>query len=734
MSDRSDADAPELDLKQILAQLLARKWLIISLSLLGAVIGLAIAVMPANEYTSRSVVQIERRSDGISLPAELIGELLTGAKGGGTNSNFATEIHVIKSRIILEPAAQELGLLTRVSPKTLPLWGDFIVRSGLADRIPPLGRYIPPAYSRGGESLSVARFDLTRARDDLVVEVTAAGEGAFTLSVAGETYAGALNAPITLGDIGTIVIDEMDAAEGRVFYITRLPTRFVVGQLSRGLDVRERSTTGIIDFAFTGQDRDAVVPILNTIVETYQAANLQRRSAEIDQSIVFISDQLRVLRQDLVDAQRALVEFRNENGVGELSVGTQDLLSHIVELETNIERLDFEIEEVLKRVTPNHPDYQRLASERGRVNERLIAAKRDLETVPEAEQNLALLTRELERARSLELQLTERVEQLRILKASAVGNVRVLEPAEMATLSGPDRLTPVLLGIFAGFGLASLWIFAVNYLRTGIEDGRDIEALGLPLFATISDVPPKDLATGKDAPPLAVTNATHPSVEAFRALRTGLQFSLSSAGHNVVLITSSAPSEGKSFVSQNLAVVLASAGRKVLLIDADMRRGKLRRAFGLSGKSLGLSELLASPTDAGTAIHATAIDGLDVIPTGKRPPNPAELLDKQIFKDLIEWAKSEYDYVVIDAPPVLAVSDPLIIANVGVVTLIVVKHTKTTASEITATLRAIDVAGFKASGAILNGYDQRRSKYGSYGYKYGYYYGGYSYNYKDGEK
>lgn len=721
----TDIEAPELDLKQLFAQLLARKWLLLIAGLFGGLVGLAMAIIPPNQYTTRAVVQIERRNDGMSLPEELIGTLLNGG-APVQNLSFATEAHVINSRLILEPVAEDLGLLYQVTPKKLPVWGDFLVRGNVENLIPAIERSIPPSYARGGEFVRIGQIDVPPSLVGVPMVLTSLGDQTFTLQVQGQTFTGTVGAPTDLGAMGRVIVRELEAPAGREFFVTRLPTREIVARLSSGLSIRERGSTGVIDFSYTGTDRDIVVPVLNTVIRTYQENSLQQRSAEIDQSIAFISEQLPVIRNELETAQEAMSEFRRQNEfAGELSLSTQDLLARLVEFATTLETLDFEIEEVLKRVTPNHPDYQRLAEERARVQARLEEAQMSLDTIPEAEQTLALLTSNLERARNLEIQLTERIEQLRILKASAVGRVRVLEPAEVVSLTGPDRRSPILMGLLAGLAAAAAWIFTRNYFRHGIEDGSELEALGLPLFATISMV--TDNSKASKNLPIAIADPSNQVVEAFRGLRTGLQFSLSSAKSKTIIITSSVAGQGKSFVSQNLAVVLASAGKKVLLVDADMRRGLLHRAFGQKPDDAGLSAALAGTISFDDVTQSTEVESLNFIHRGKRPPNPAELLESARLPEFLNWAENAYDFVIIDTPPVLAVADPIIIAQYDVITMIVARHLQTTGEEIAYMLRRLETSGIKVSGAVLNAYDQKRSKYGAYGYKYGYYYSDYNY-------
>jgi tyrosine-protein kinase Etk/Wzc len=731
--ENHEQEHPELNLKEIFAQLLARKVFLLFTALVGLILGAFYAVIAPNEYRASAVVQIEKRSDGVSLPTELIGTLLSGEGQGA--SSFSTETHVIKSRLILEPVARELGLLTRVRPVSLPIWGDFIKRHDLLSLLPALDAQIPSKYARGGEILRVADLEVDVSLQGRPFTLKALGGSAYEFTVEGETYVGTAGEPLDLGGLGSLFVAELVASAGRMFEVTHLPTREIVAQIARSLDIRERSGgvhsgTGIIDFSVTGVDEARVVPVVNEVIRTYQAASLRRRSAEIDQSIEFIAAQLPNLIQDVDAAQAAITEFRDRNqDAGELSLGTQDILIRLVELEASEERLAYEMEEILKRVTPKHPDYLSLGEELVRVRAKLASERRALASIPQAEQEFALLTRDLERARSLEIQLSERIEQLKILKASTVGNIRVLEPAEVPRQVGPDRVTPLVIGMLAALILAAIYTLVRNYFRVGIEDGRELERIGIPLFGTISKVASITRGARDTNYLIAKTQPDEPVVEAFRGLRTALSFTMKTHDSGCILITSCAPGDGKSFVSSNLAVIFADKSRRTLLIDADMRRGKLRRAFGARRNALGLSDALTGDCTFDEATRDTDIENLCLISTGKRPPNPAELLDSKPFADLVEWANSAFDVVVIDAPPVLAVTDPLILARHCAVNLLVVNHVKTAEAEVVAANRTLQNSGISLNGAILNAYDQRKSRYGSYGYKYGYYYGGYNYNY-----
>ena len=721
----SEAGESEISLSDILTQLLARKWWIIGATLLGTVIGGGIGQLPANMFEAHSLVQIERRS-GPQLPSELVGDIF---RGGERDSGLATEVHIIRSRLVLEPVIQSLSLDVTATAEKAPVIGEFLARRSL----PVLDRFIPESYARAGESLRLARFELPDSVVPHSAKLTVLDGGEVHVSFPdGREIRGASAEPIPLPGGGTIEISALNAPAGRVYHLSRAPIRNVVSSLSANLNIRERGATGIVDFRYSGMDREQTVRIINTVVSAYQDQNLRRRAAEIDQSIDFIEEQLPELRTELRTTSAALADYRQSQGGRELSISTQELLAQTVTLETEIENIAFRREQLLQSLTPNHPDYRALEIEQERLRARLDDLRARLSDVPEAEQELARLTQQVERARLLELQLVNRVEQLRILRASTVGNIFVLEPAEVGRHIGPDRRNPIAIGAALGFILSALGIFGLNAMRRGIEDAREIEELGLSLFATVNKSPgligikPSDPRYG-----MAICNPRDIVVEALRGLRTGLRFSLAASQSKSLMITSCAPGDGKSFISLNLAVVSGQTGSRVLLIDCDMRRGFLRQYFGLSRDTLGLSDILSGSENINQAIHRFDDVGIDFMPTGIYPPNPAELLASPSFDHMLSELSPHYDLLILDAPPVLAVADPGIIGQSAGMSLLVVKHLTTSKTEIQSAQKTLANAGINLSGSVLNQFDMKAGRYGAYGTRYGNYYGGYNYKYEN---
>lgn len=264
-----------------------------------------------------------------------------------------------------------------------------------------------------------------------------------------------------------------------------------------------------------------------------------------------------------------------------------------------------------------------------------------------------------------------------------------------------------------------------NMLRTGIKDSAQIEnELELPVYATVPRSPVQEnrlavLKKKKNIPILAVKHSDDVAIESLRSIRTAIHFALSGAKNNIIMISGPAPEVGKSFLSTNLATIFAQGDKKVLLIDADLRRGYLHKYFNLESQP-GLTELLTDQASLTQIMHSTEVPNLSFISRGKSPSNPSELLSSQKFQTLLQELSQHYDHIILDTPPVLAVTDGIIISQYTGVNLIVARHAKTQMKELELTLNRFEQAGTKVNGFILN--DIQRSASGSYGYNYAYAY------------
>ena len=322
--------------------------------------------------------------------------------------------------------------------------------------------------------------------------------------------------------------------------------------------------------------------------------------------------------------------------------------------------------------------------------------------------------------------MLNQAQQLDIARAGTVGNVRIIDKAAVDTTRPvkPKKALVVLGGTFLGGFLAVAFIFIRQMLNRGVEDPAAIEQLGLPVYASIpvsatemeSSVRGKHVRGDGRQHLLVVSDPADLATEALRSLRTSLHFARLEAKNNVLMISGSSPEAGKTFISANLAAVIAQAGQRVLLIDGDMRKGALHKVIGGSAE-VGLSDLISGQKSLDEVTRPVpGVEHLRFIARGKVPPNPAELLMNAKFTALLEKLTPLYDLVLIDTPPILAVTDAAVIGHQAGTSLLVVRFGLNQAREIALAKQRFEQNGVELKGAIFNAVEKRSAGYYSYGY------------------
>ncbi len=407
----------------------------------------------------------------------------------------------------------------------------------------------------------------------------------------------------------------------------------------------------------------------------------------------------------------------------DLTSETTSMLNRSVEIDRAIQELEMQRAELRQRFTSQHPAVaslnekaQQLHSERAQIAARM-------REVPAAEVDSARYLRDVKSASELYTVLLNKAQELRVVKSGTIGNVRILDRPTISRR--PERPRPVLVMVLAvtlGLGAGGAGVFLRKALAQGAEDAEEIEAgTGLPVYATIphsnrqaASSRPGDGGARRVPPILAAAEPGDIAVENLRSLRTSLQFALVESRNNIVAIGGPGPGVGKSFVCVNLAWVLASAERRVLLIDCDLRRGAVHRAFGAERKP-GVSDVVSGAVTPEQAVRTTANPHLDLLPTGRIPPNPAELLGSHAFEKLLEWASAHYGFVIVDTPPILAVTDSALVARLAGVNLLVLRAGQHPVREIALAVKRLAQSGIKVQGAVLNDVQSVRGRYGRYG-------------------
>ncbi|MFV5489173.1 polysaccharide biosynthesis tyrosine autokinase, partial [Acinetobacter towneri] len=498
--------------------------------------------------------------------------------------------------------------------------------------------------------------------------------------------------------------------------------------LTENYSVVERGKlTGVLGLNYQGQDKQHITQVLNVILAAYSQQNIERRSAETAQTLKFLEDQLPELKQQLDVAEREFNRFRQQFNTVDVTKESELYLTQSITLETQKAQLEQQVAEAAAKYTNEHPVMQQMNAQLGAINKRIAELDGTLKRLPELQRQYLQLFREVEVKQQLYTSLLNSYQQLRIAKAGEIGNVRIVDTAvEPIEPIKPKKLLILILSVFLGGFLGTLLALLRNMLRSGIKDSNQIEnELDLPVYATVprSSVQEsriKILKKKKNIPILAVKNSDDIAIESLRSMRTAIHFALSSAKNNIIMISGPAPELGKSFISTNLATILAQSDKRVLLIDADLRRGYMHKYFNYDPKP-GLTEYLNGQQELGSIVRSTEVENLSIISRGKSPANPSELLSTQKFADMLTHLSSQFDHILIDTPPVLAVTDGIIISQYAGVNLVVARYGKTQMKELELTVNRFEQAGVKVNGFILNDIQREAGSYG-YGYNYAYAY------------
>jgi tyrosine-protein kinase Etk/Wzc len=708
----------EIDVSRILILLWKSKVTIGLGLLLGLVAGLFIYASTPPTFQADALLQLEEKSGELGLPSSLSGML-------ESDPRSVTEIEILRSRMVLGQAVADQKLDWRVFPVLAPVVGTVILRY----RLPMLDRVLPDHFVRAGENLTL---------DDLVVPprwvnqdilVTVTGPDRFEVTTPLATVLdGRVGVPLVLPDPGfSVTIAELDAPPGRQFMLRQVDENAAVAALRQRLTVVERGrASGILEVRLVGEQRGQATRTLDAIVRAYVGQNVARSAAEAESSLAFIREQLPQAEENLRKAESALNAYRQQQTSVDLSLETQMVLGQITAVEAELAELERREEEIKQRFTPSHPTYRLLIEERQLIETKLARLREEVGQLPETQRQVVNLTRDVELAQRLHLELLTRLQGVEVLRASTIGSVRVIDNAASRSQAiAPQRNRILGLGLLLGGLLGAAVALLREWLRRRIQDIAELERLGPPVLATINYSRTAD-TQGRRRGRLGILAVESPSdltVEAFRSLRTSLHFGMLDARTPTLMITSTHPDAGKSFLAANLAAVAAQGGQRVCLIDADMRRGQLRRYFDRPRNAAGLAEVLAGDVRIEDAITPGPVDGLSFLASGRYPPNPSELLMRAEFSRLVDWCAQHHDLTIFDTPPVLAVTDPVILGRGVGASILVVRHDRTPPAEVNAALRSLASGGVRVSGSVMNGFDPRRARSGysySYGYRYDY--------------
>ncbi|WP_427913585.1 polysaccharide biosynthesis tyrosine autokinase [Ramlibacter sp. MMS24-I3-19] len=706
--------------------------------LIGAIAALALAgslayaFLASPVYESNLLIQVE---DSQTSAKSFLGEA---ASLFDVKTPATAEMEIIRSRMIVGRAVEMTGIHISAKPNRMPLLGNWLSRKATELSDPQVF-----GWTTGVESIHVSQLDIPAALEDTKFTVIASGGGNYKLlhEELDKPLHGVVGTPLKAqvpGGALSITISELDGKAGAAFTLQASSKLETIEKLQDKLKLVEKGKqSGVIDVSLQDIDRDRLTLVLNTIGQEYVRQNIERKAAEAQKTLGFLDSQLPQFKKQLEDAEEAFNRYRNKQGTVALDEEAKLVLAQTVDLQSKLLEAQQKRRELMSRFTSEHPNVRTLDDQIAGFNSQISALNVRVKNMPLVQQDAFRLERDVRVNNDLYQQLKNNALQLQLVREGKVGNVRLIDAAVLAeTPVRPKKPLTVALGLVLGLVTGVVVALARASFFRGVRSPQEVEAqTGLSVYSTIPlSAAQEGMAklVAQKAPGRHILAESAPrdvAVEALRSLRTALQFAMLESTNNRVLITGGTPGVGKSFISANFAAIMASAGKRVLLIDADMRKGHLNQYFGVVREG-GLSELITGTVSGDKAIRRAVLPNLDVITTGTLPPNPAELLVSTAFTSLIELLSAEYDLVIIDSAPVLVAADTLSIASMAGALFLVARAGQTYAGDLHESARRLVHVGKAPTGVLFNALDLTQRHYGKYGYKYGTYnYASYNYKY-----
>ncbi|HJR13074.1 MAG TPA: polysaccharide biosynthesis tyrosine autokinase [Rhodanobacteraceae bacterium] len=726
----TEQNGDEIDLRALLGTLIDHKRFILTVTAIFFVLALAYVFLSRPVYQATALLQVEQAP---TLPGITAVEQAVGA----TNPGSTDAVSILTSYSVVKRAVDALNLNIVVSPDRVPLIGALAAQFYTPAKPGDVASAWPgfSSYDWGGSQLDVQQLDVPTSLLGKEMTLVAGKDGAYALHA--DSLMPFMNGKVLLrGKVGqtvkqdgiTMHVSKMDANPGTNFSVTRNNEATTISGLQASINAQPaQQGSNVIALTLDSTSPHLAVQILDYVTQAFLSQNVGRNSAQSGNSLKFVEKQLPIVKSRLEEAQAALNAYQLKAHSVDVPMQTQSLLTQIDDIDNNLRQLETQRLEAARLYTPQHPAYKAIVSEIGMLNSRKASMQKQMNTLPDTQRQLLRLNGNVQVLDSTYNGLLNEQQQLEISQAGAVGTARIVdEPTvDITSPAKPKKLITVLGSTVAGGVFALAFVFLRQFMKRGMEDPAEIEQLGLPVYTAIP-LSEQQLALSEYGRPrlfsrrrqrlLALAAPEDLAAEALRSLRTSLYFTAPDAANNRIMICGSSPNAGKTFVSANLAAINAQAGQRVLLIDANMRDGKLHTILG-GRPDNGLSELLADRIIVEEAIRSVEdVENLHFIPAGRKPSNPSELLMRPRFAALLHSLSPQYDLIVIDSPPILSVTDATIIGHHVATSLLVVRFGLNQSREVEMAMQRFHQSGVDIKGVVFNGMERRSGGFNAYGY------------------
>ncbi|MCA3184222.1 MULTISPECIES: polysaccharide biosynthesis tyrosine autokinase [unclassified Cupriavidus] len=740
--------------------MLDRAGWILGAGLAGGAIAWVFAVSQPHEYSASALVQVQQPRDNVATAR-------TNALSM-TATPMPFDVGLLRSRTVVAPVVERLHLDISARPLRAPLIGGLAAHFATPGQLSgPWPESL--GYAWGGEQLAVERLAVPERLLNVPLTLLVLPNGGYRLYDRDtELLSGSVGNPAEANGVA-MQVASIDARPGTRFVVTRHDLVQTVDAVADGLRIEmQPGDAGTVSIGWRNADRTAVAALVNGITESFIGNQAMQRRDDTAATLAFLSGEIPRVKAELERAETALTKYRSKAGSIAPTQDAQSYLTGSMDYQRQIAVLKLERMKLLQRFTEEANEVKTVDNQ----IQQLVRERKDMDSryqnLSSTERESVALTRDVKVAEDMYMTLRNKAEQLSLLQLDRTGQVRVLDSALLPMR--PVGLGPwpaTMAGALMGLCLAMACVAVRQRVRPTLDNVNDAEArLGLPMLGDIvfsqeqvelerlvdararsawpdgdvagllaqqsrqaqhsghALVDPDELAESADDDIdgaerllrlglhdqfLLARNAPHSmAVEGLRNVRAALHFSLRDTPQRVVAVTSPTAGAGKTFASVNLAVLFAEAGQRVLLIDADLRRGKVANWLDLH-TGPGFADVLSGRASLPDAVQLTAVNGLSVLPAGAPPDNPSELLMSPAFARSLQTCAERFDLVMIDTPPVMAVADAALVANCVNATLLVLRADTTLPSQVDESLKRLARANATLLGGILNGVVPKRS-------------------------
>jgi tyrosine-protein kinase Etk/Wzc len=721
------------DAKEYLSLLLRHKFGLLLTLLLG--LGLAWLYLISTEkiYETSALLEVNQEDNYFNDG---------GAQPDWNAPGIKEEANLLQSRRVLSPVVDIFNLRTQAEPKQIP------VLAAVTQRIPVLAQLLADfsytnSYAWSDASIAVTEFTVPRRLEDVELTVTVLSDSEYSLSdgdqILIDRAAVGDQIAVEFSNQGPLIvqINDIRATEGIQFSLIRSSLQSAVTSLRSELSTETTdSKTRMIIVKLRGPDPIHIADLTNAILAEYTSVKLGSQNRSSDAELLVFEEQLPRVEAELRAAEVALSEFRRNSNSFNQDTQINFKLAQLDKLETDLLENEVERDDLLKRYTVNHPTPKRLQKAIDVLNDKIQQVRGTIRSAPNTQRELAILEDELDTKRNLFIEISEKLQKLKLANVGNVGEVQIIDDAlPPRTPVSPSTLLAIAGGTLATLFLYTLYLTLRSALSTVISDQDSLErASGLPVFMNIPKssaqrrigspvtVDPRRLLPGADPDAaskaissnvLALSKPEDYSIENLRGLRSMLEDLMAEANNNVLMFTSPLPSMGKSFLSLNLAVLVAQTGKKVLLIDADYQRGQLHKSLGLPSGP-GLPEVVRGKSELKETVKPTSIPNLYCIARGYSGGNGSEIPSDKEFGAFLDVVAPRFDIVIIDTPPVLSVSTAASLGKHAGSTIMVVKEGEVKEPQLNEALKRLTFSGVRVSGCIMNGSSTPTPKHYTY--------------------